>query len=831
MAYIPHLDTVVIVHGTAKVSGVSTDFYFCDRRGIVTGPSDTPANTPIPGVIVSAGQWEQDLFGNNDFTGLSRPGGTTITLNNSDDTLSGFLFDYSVSGMPWKVYIGNVGGAFPADFVELYRAEGVVAQASGAEQLQIVLRDSSERLNRPVVTGTFAATGGLEGSTTVAGNKQFVMGDPGFIPVRCIDPVKRIYWVCEGATGGIQDVRLSDPTGTGPYPWDTYVGGVRLTRSSNYTSSAQLLSASPSADEVRFWFGDAHPSISGQYLGPVYMRLGSTPDFDVRVYASTSNYGGGAWRFTDLVARAGIDVSDSYSTSEYFSGVLIDDERTYLDVMSDSARGTLAFYGFDRLGVFFSGTLREPAAEDTTVTRRTATGVIRVTRPLRTFTVQNTDRDSWRIAAVPGFSSPAHRITMSAGAAWPCECSDTASAQIREYLSRSVWTVFSGTNPEIKDAHAAAVSISMSTNDRHFLNSLGQSNFVQRFLTRHGALRKILYLETPTITEEDLDVYLGDNAVAARAGMGCDSGREFIVVSKRIDIDRRRIMFGMWGGDEGPGGYLDTGSGGAPPVVNLDATRNLIADPVIFATGTSEVIGRGEVVVDDPTIEGLGEIFADPLIGDVALLLQGGSDTSTTLQDLSPSYGDSVSIAGGAAWTSSQQVDGENMIAATQILPDIPGFTSSGADSRFSRAAGQEISIEFVLRWNSLPNNDPSGVGFAWSGPSTNLVTLKLTTNTGNLALLNGSTNVGTITTLSADTTYKILVRLHTDDTMTIDVDGTEVYDDACSSANSAGTYTFIPFGNGTANATAATWWGGPLRFTRNARDRGVAFDLPFPES
>lgn len=831
MAYDPDLDTVVIVHGVAKVSGVATDFYFCDRRGIVTGPADTPANTSIPGVVISAGSWDQDLFGGNDFTGLSRPGGTTIVLNNSDGALDGFLFDYPISGLPWRVYIGNRGVAFPDDFVEIYRAYGVTAQASNAEQVQIVLRDASDSLDRPVVTATFAGTGGLEGTTVVPGNKQLAIGEPGFIPVRLIDVDRQIYFVCEGGTGGLQDTRLLEPSGTGIYIWDTYIGGDRWTRGNNYTSAAQMISTAPSANEVRFFFGDEHPTVSGHYLGPIYMRLGSEPTFDVRVYAETYNYAGSLWKYTDLVERAGIDVSESYSTAERIYGLLIDDDRTYLQAMSDSARITLAYYGFDRLGAFFSGTLREPEAADTTVYLKTPTGVTRVTRPLRTFTTDNTDRDSWRIAAVPGFPAPAHKLTVSAGAAWPCECSDTAPARIREYLTRSVWSVFSGSNPEIKEEHAGAVSISLSTEDRYFSNSLDQSTFVHRFLALHGGFRKILYLDTNRITAEDLAVYLGDNVVADRDALGCDGGRAFIAVSKRIDIDRRRITFGLWGGEAGPGGYLDTGSGGAPPVVNLEATRNLVPSPTIFGFGTVEVLGRGEVIVDDPVIEGLGEIFADPMIGDVALLLQGGADTSTTLQDLSPTYGDSVSIAGGAAWTSSQQVDGENMIAATQILPDIPGFTSSGADSRFSRASGQPISIEFCIRWNSLPNTDPSGVGFAWSGPSGNLVTLKLKTNTGNLALLNGSTNVGTIAALSADTTYKVHAGLTSGNDLFVDVDGTEVYIDAGSSTNSAGTYTFIPFATGTANATAATWWGGPLRFTRNARDRGVAFDLPFPES
>lgn len=834
MAYDSRRDTVVVVHGRAVVSGTLTDFLFCSGVGMTTGPADTPPNKPILGVLVSGGAFEQDLFGGNDFAGLVRPGGTTIGLQNLRGALDPFVSEYDCSGYLWNVYIGNRGDAFPSGYLELYRSYCLTVQAPDPHTLQVVLRDRSDQLDRPVAPSVFAGTGGLEGTTVIPGNKQLVMGSPGFIPVRLIDVEKQIYWVCDGAVGNYSDLRLTYPSSGSIFDWDTFVGGVMLTRSANYTSAAQLQSQAPSADEVRFWFGEATDRPFVAYAGPVYMRLGTPPGYEVRVYASTvSPNTGSTWSYVDIVERAGLDVSESYSRSEHVSGLLVDDDRTYLQVLSDSARGDLAYYGFNRLDVFFSGKLREPLAEDTTIYRRTSSGVTSITRPLYTFTVDNTDQDSWTVGPVPGMPSPAFHFTMRAGTAWPCECDPTAPANVREYLTRDVWSVFGGINNDIKDSDRNAVSMSLSTADRWFLGPGAQANFVQRFLELHGGRRRILYLNTTRIDDDALAAEPGDNALIIRDRFGFDSpGVPAIVISKRIDSDRRMIRFGLWFGNAGPGGYLAT-SAGSPPRVDPSLTRNVVGPALVQAYGVVSVssTGAGEIVVDDVVVTGESAVVYDPLLADVALLLQDGANTSTTLQDLSPTYGDSVTIAGGAAWTSSQQVDGTNMVAATQILPDIPGFTSTDADSRFSRASGQEISIEFAIRWNSVPNTDPSGVGFAWSGPSGNIVTLKLTTSSGSLALLNGSTNVGVISSLSADTTYKVLVRLHADDTMTIDLDGTEIYDDTCSSSNGSGTYTFIPFANGTANATAATWWGGPLRFTRNARARGAAFDLPFPTS
>lgn len=834
MAYDSRLDTVVLVHAQAVVSGTLTDFLFCSGVGMTTGPSDTPPNKPVLGILESGGAFEQDLLGGNDFTGLVRPGGTTIRLQNLRGVLDPFVREYDCSGYVWKVYIGNRGEAFPSGYLELYRAYCLIAQAPNPHSLQVVLRDRSDQLDKPMAPSSFSGTGGLEGTTVVPGNKQLVMGDPGFIPVRLIDVEKQIYFVCEGAVGNFSDLRLSFPSSTGVMDWDTYVGGDRITRSTNYSSASQLLSTSPTADEVRFWFGETTDKPFVSYAGPVYMRLGTAPTYDVRVYAATvSPNSGSTWSYVDIVERAGLEVAESYSRSEHVSGLLIDDDRTYIQALSDSARGDLAYFGFNRLDVFFSGKLREPEAADTTIYRRTSAGITTITRPLHTFTVDNTDPDSWTIGPVPGMPSPAYHFTMRAGTAWPCECSPDAPANIREYLTREVWSVFGGINNDIKDSDRNAVSLSLSTADRWFRGSGAQANFVQRFLELHGGRRRVLYLETKRIDEDTLAVEPGDNALVVRDRFGFDSpGLPAIVLSKRIDTDRRIIRFGLWFGDAGPGGYLATAAG-SPPRVDPTLSRNLVGPVVVQGYGSVGVssTGAGEVVVGEVVITGESTVVYDPMLADVALLLQDGANTSTTLQDLSPTYGDSVTIAGGAAWTSSQQVDGTNMVAATQILPDIPGFTSTDADSRFSRASGQEISIEIAIRWNSVPNTDPSGVGFAWIGPSGNIVTLKLATSSGSLALLNGSTNVGVISSLSADTTYKVLVRMHSDDTMTIDLDGTEIYDDTCSSSNGNGTYTFIPFATGTANATAATWYAGPLRFTRNARDRGAAFDLPFPTS
>lgn len=204
----------------------------------------------------------------------------------------------------------------------------------------------------------------------------------------------------------------------------------------------------------------------------------------------------------------------------------------------------------------------------------------------------------------------------------------------------------------------------------------------------------------------------------------------------------------------------------------------------------------------------------------LALLVQDGVNTSTVLYDRSSS--DAVNVVAGAQFSNVQQVFGKNMLAASQILPNIPPFLSNGVDSKFSRASGQNITIECYVRWNSLPNSGPSGILWELVDPTGGrLGALWLWANTGKLYYVTGVTAPAEVATLTANVTHFVQFTV-IGNTYYTDVDGTQVDTNSFPASNTAGFYKFfVGADNSSVNATAATWWVTPLRFTRAALPRG----------
>lgn len=216
--------------------------------------------------------------------------------------------------------------------------------------------------------------------------------------------------------------------------------------------------------------------------------------------------------------------------------------------------------------------------------------------------------------------------------------------------------------------------------------------------------------------------------------------------------------------------------------------------------------------------------------GDVIILVQGGTNGSTTIVNLG-TLGGTAAITAGASFSSAQQVFGDNMIAGTHIMPNTAPFTTSGADSALSRASGTSFTIECYIRWSSLAATSPSATLFDWLGPSSRFASLRLSGSSGALQWINGSNSPTNVATLSSGVTY--FCQLTVDgDTYYLDLDGTQVATGSFSSINASGTYSFYAAAINSANSTADTWFATPLRVTRGvARPRGGvpagAWDLP----
>ena len=106
--------------------------------------------------------------------------------------------------------------------------------------------------------------------------KQWVSSDPGYFPPILVDAALQLYFVQSTSPGGTMA------------SFGVFEGALEITRSTNYPDAATCLSTSPAAGQSRFWFGAGN-------AGPVYFRLGSVPQYDLRVRGLGYSPSGAAW--------------------------------------------------------------------------------------------------------------------------------------------------------------------------------------------------------------------------------------------------------------------------------------------------------------------------------------------------------------------------------------------------------------------------------------------------------------------------------------------------------------------------------------------------------
>lgn len=842
----------------------STQTFRIASDGFTTGPLDTPANTYIPGHLLNPGSVERNLFTGPRISGPITPNYGNIVISNPENDAGVGPYDswgdYGSSGGRVICYWGNINAAYPDEYATVYVAQVHYVPAN-TRDITVVLRDMMQLLDKSILSEGFAGSGKLEGTGGISKLKQKAFGDPGLHPPILVDYERQIYAVMFNAAF-VPDAIYNPSLPVNIF--DVFENGVRIDRDfTNYASENEIWSSEPDPGTVKFYFGTPILANSTWYMsGPVFFRLGTPPVGELRVMSSglptvaESNLLGrpmlGSYSSAVLAAMAGVPLENiDLTKSISISSLLVDDELTYMEALSDQAAANHGWFGFSRLGIFRGGNLLDPESSSTYygITPGLITGDNNVASvSLYTFTQDM--MHNFQRRQISGMEAPVHRVIASLGDTWPCPVNEAADRQLKDYLTREPkWWTATGASSETLLANPGAISTKIESRARIFQNNFGVRLWMERFFVLFGG-RRFFYSFSCEMTEELLALELHDVVTIRHPRFGLSAGKKFRIAGMTLNCGAGvpTIDFLLWGGDKGH--YTGTtnttipsdgggGGGSGTPAGVIEKQHSLIGDFTQFFYGTVETTDPGGDT-SGLSIEDIGlftqlfygEVLFDPYFSSVILLVQGGTNGSTTIQDQTAAYGDTAAITAGAAFDSSQQVFGHNMIGATQIMPDVAAFTSTDADSRFTRASGEEWTAEFYCRWNSLANTDPSGPLLVWSSPSTNLLTLKFSGNSGALALLNGSTNVGTIATLSADTTYFIQATYDSSNNLTIDVDGVEVYSAAGSSSNTTGTYSMRIAGNGTANATADTWWLGPVRITKGvARPRGSVPLAEFPLS
>lgn len=499
----------IVAEMTMVVDDIGTEQtqYFA-TSGFTTKPTDTPASTYVAPRLKSAGSFKRELFSGTRITGSVRPSFGEIVLFNGDGGLDDWT-GYGISGGKVVVMIGPENGAYPADYTTIYIAYARYIRADFSET-RVILRDRLYLLDQPMVTEAFAGNGGLEGSADGVGKlKQWVSSDPGWFPPILIDPALQLYFV---QSTGVQNVGAL---------LKVFEGALEIARSTDYPDAATCVSTSPAGGEARFWLGAGND-------GPVYFRLGSVPQYDLRVYSlglPPSSSGAGSWNMGAIARMAGISDATNVGT---VGGVLVDDNSTFLAVLEDACAYNFQYFGMTRLDAFVAGPLLVPGST-----------------PAYTFTHRNAK--NWSRSPVQDMDAPVWSVTVNSGKCWPSNLVSGATATYKDLLSRDPWqNIFSRQVDATKVANPGAVADTVEVQGRMFASRLSQEAYLDAYMLRFG-VRRDFYTCTVPLTTETIAIELHDTVAIKMPRFGLDNGRNFRVITQQIDCDKRQITFGMWG--------------------------------------------------------------------------------------------------------------------------------------------------------------------------------------------------------------------------------------------------------------------------------------------
>lgn len=556
-------------------------------EGWTTKPTDTPANAHIAGSLADPGSIRSELFSGARLTGPVRPSFGQIVLNNADGALDD-LMGYGMGGTVTVRY-GSVGDAYPSAWTTVFVAYAY-ALVVDFNEVRVLLRDRLFLLDKPIVTETFAGFGELTGTGIATKKQQMVLGRPGLIPLVLIDQNKQIYWM-QGNGASARQWLGSDSA-------DYYVfdGGVPLTRGGPYATPEEGLSIEPSPGQFRLFGMGAATDVHYESTGPVYVRLGSPPEFELRAQAVGLLKNGPdtrarPWTFVDLLNRAGInDVTPGNlapgSTMLTAGNRLIDADQTYIEVMADVAGARFDAFGFDRLDRFFMVNLKlgEEGADAS----------------VHTFTVHNAK--DFRRQPVPGQESPAWQVSVNAGIAWPSQIANSLTAEQADKFQRERQQSFTGTADSVRKANPGAESATLDVVGNEFSTLDQRKAFVRRYFELFGGRRDLISVTAP-LTPETIAIDLHSKVTIDMPRLQCDGGRDFRVVMSDLNLRRRTATFWLWGGAVGPsdallgGGSSETGSGSIPPGVYEPLVQ--MGEFITHTSGSAASTGAMEVLMGD----------------------------------------------------------------------------------------------------------------------------------------------------------------------------------------------------------------------------------------
>lgn len=293
---------------------------YMSTHGFVSYPSDSPANTAYPEILMQVPHYVSVL--GEQLRGLSSPAAGELIIDNSNGSRDSWLLD-AWDGRPFRLYLGDP--SWPkADFRLL--VAGVIADiySPSIRTLGLRTRDKQHLLSKTVCTT-------LAGGTTANKDARIPVcyGECYNIEPLLIDAATRTYAVHDGQVEAIAAV---------------YEDGATKAFTANLANGTFTLTAAAA--------GRITADVKGSKSGGIYFN--KTADIASRI----------------LQERAGLTGADIDSTSVTAMnaavagavGIFIKDgNTTVMQALDMLVIGAGGFYSFDRAGLFYLDQFKAPS--------------------------------------------------------------------------------------------------------------------------------------------------------------------------------------------------------------------------------------------------------------------------------------------------------------------------------------------------------------------------------------------------------------------------------------------------------------------------------------
>lgn len=514
------------VVASGPISETTGDQYFATSGFTMTNGS-TPSAQEVPGTLKNPSNLSREL--NIEDFGVIRATVGEVTILNIDGRHDS-LVESNLTGRTMRLYRGKKGDTFPSQFTEI-----LVSTVGGVKYdlktIKLKQQDTMSYLDDIVLSSTFGGTGGMDGSSAVAGQlKQWqTIGDLRLMKPQLADASKLLYLI--SARTNTQFPNSSDWQ-TAKANYRAYDGGVTITRAGDYASTREVENLEPAPGTVKFYFGP----------DSVWMRLGSSPVYDLRV----DTYGAG----NDFIGTlfGSIDGIPS-NQGTILAPMLVDDTTmTIAQFLAEQAKSRFFNVWADKTNTLKAEIFRQDP------TQWSGT---------ESYTFNENIIDSITFTRI----LPARKVTINGGQVWPGTTAAGANDEIKDIMERteSLYTIsadipgvltldkFSKTKtinfkPDSFDPDTVSAS--------DLLNQYAGLYGVDTYSTPSGEYNSSRVIVEMTVRSNfDADILALDINDLVRVNLnryGMQSGGSnyrtmFTIIGIRQDYGTSRITFKLWG--------------------------------------------------------------------------------------------------------------------------------------------------------------------------------------------------------------------------------------------------------------------------------------------